>query len=203
LRAGADDSSNLRSVALGMTLALVPLMLSVPLAENCLVAFSDKIAAVLSDTSLEIVDRGVSEPLRESHRRQSVRYVAGVALLSLVAVPLLWGLAHTSLIGGLGVHSRGPLMLAFVISLIAFVLLALAQFELMLPITMARADLALRCVVVAVGVTAIVAAITFSIGLTQAGPVALIVGTCTFAVLAVATSTRFIATAPQRLVGAM
>jgi polysaccharide biosynthesis protein PelF len=203
LRAGSDGSPELRSVALGMTLALVPLMLSVPLAENCLVAFSEKIAGVLSDTSIAVVDRGVAEPLRESHRQQSLHYVGGLSLLSLVAVPVLWALAHTSLIGGLGVHSKGPLMLAFVISLIAFVLLALAQFELMLPITMAAPGLALRCVVVAVGVTAIVAAIAFAGGFTQAGPVSLIVGTCTFAAVAMRTSTRFIASAPLRLVGAM
>jgi hypothetical protein len=202
LRASSTGSSHLRSVALGMTLALVPLMLSVPLAEGGLLTVLRRVASLLSDTNVSDIDDHLDRSVRDLHRDESTRYAVRLAVLSAVTVPLVWLLAQTGVFDGLGAHAKGALLLAFVISVIAYLILGWSQFELALTISWARPGLAVRCLVGAAVVAAIVAAITFGAGFEQAGPVSLIAGAAAAAVLAARTNGRFVERVARRLIDA-
>ena len=87
-----------------MTLALAPLMLSIPFAEKALHALFCRISDVLSETDFAEIDQS-GGVLSVFHRLQSLRYVTLVALVSLTALPLVWLLAHVGALSALGADS--------------------------------------------------------------------------------------------------
>ena len=202
LRASAGGSSEWRSVAVGMTLALVPAMLSIPLAESALYGLSSRVSAALSETSIAQID-DIGEGLNAFHRRQSLRYLTCIALLSLIAVSLIWLLADVGALTEFGADSRGALVLAFGISALGYLLLARAHLDLMPAITLGRPDLAVPCLLGGVAVMLLVAGVAFAIGFVQAGPISLIAGSSVSAVLASKACGRLFARVTRYIVGAM
>jgi glycosyltransferase involved in cell wall biosynthesis len=202
LRASSGGSSEWRSIAVGMTLALVPAMLSIPLAESALYGLSSRVSAALSGTSLARID-DIGEVLGAFHRRQSLRYVTCIAFLSLIAGSLIWLLAQAGALTDLGARSRGALMLAFAISALGYLLLARAHLDLMPAITLGRPDLAVPCLFGGVAVMVLVASIGFGVGFAQAGPISLIAGSSVSAVLATRACSRLFARVTRHIFGAM
>jgi polysaccharide biosynthesis protein PelF len=201
--AGSGGSSDLRSVAVGMTLALVPLLLTIPAAEGAVRALWARVFAVLSELSIGESDGRLGQLLRAARRQRFAQYLALLAVLSLVAVPALWGLASAGTLSGLGVHSKGALMLGFAISLIGYLFVARAQLDLSPVVTFDRPDIALRCVLAGIAAAVVVAVITFALGFLQAGPVALVAGGAVFAGCADRASDRFFNEITLHYVGAM
>jgi len=202
LRASPEGSSAWRSIAVGMTLALVPAMLSIPLAESTLHGLSSRVSAALSETSIAQID-DIGEVLHAFHRRQSLRYSTCIALLSLIGVSLIWLLADVGAFTELGVGSRGALVLAFAISAFGYLLLARAHLDLMPAITLGRADLAVPCLFGGAAVMVLVASVAFGVGFVQAGPIALVAGSSVSAVLASNACGRLFARVTRHIVGAM
>lgn len=201
LRAGSFTDAG--AVALGMTLALAPVLLSLPAAEDAAAAVSDRISAVISESPVSRDATELGEVAREFQRHQAARYLAQVAALSLITVPILWAIAGSGALGGLGVHSTGALMLALVISLISYLLLALAQFDLMPVLALGRPSPALRCVLAGLVVGVVVVAVMFAADVVQAGPIGLFAGTITFAVLAARTGRSFFGRVTAYLIDGM
>jgi glycosyltransferase involved in cell wall biosynthesis len=202
LRASSGGSSEWRSIAVGMTLALVPAMLSIPLAESALYGLSSRASAALSGTSIAQID-DIGEALHAFHRRQSLRYLTCIAVLSLIAGALIWLLAGVGAFSALGVGSRGALVLAFAVSALGYLLLARAHFDLMPAITLGRPDLAVPCLLGGVAVMLLVASVAFAVGFVQAGPISLIAGSAASAVLASKAGGRLFARVTRHIVGAM
>jgi len=202
LRGSAGGSSEWRSVAVGMTLALVPAMLSIPLAESGLYGLSSRVSAALSETSIAQID-DIGEGLHAFHRRQSLRYLSCIALLSLIAVPLIWLLADIGALTAFGAGSRGALVLAFAISALGYLLLARAHLDLMPAITLGRPDLAVPCLLGGVPVMLLVASVAFAVGFVQAGPISLLAGSSVSAVLASKACGRLFARVTRHILGAM
>jgi hypothetical protein len=202
LRASSGGLSEWRSIAVGMTLALVPAMLSLPLAERALYGLSSRVSTALSETSIAQID-DIGDVLHAFHRRRSLRYLTCIALLSLIAGSLIWLLADVGALTELGVRSRGALVLAFAISALGYLLLARAHLDLMPAITLGRADLAVPCLLGGVAVMALVASVAFAVGFVQAGPVSLIAGSSVSAVLASKACGRLFARVTRHIVGAM
>jgi hypothetical protein len=185
-----------------MTLALVPAMLSIPLAESTLYGLSSRASAALSETSIAQID-GIGEVLHAFHRRQSLRYLTCIALLSLIAAPLIWLLAGAGAFTELGVRSRGALVLAFAISALGYLLLARAHLDLMPAVTLGRPDLAVPWLLGGLVVMLLVASVAFGVGFVQAGPISLIAGSSVGAVLASKARGRLFARVTRHIVGAM
>ena len=93
LHAISGASPEWRSIAVGMTLALAPSILAIPIAEGALYGLSQSVATVFSEATVPQTKNRVGELLYVFHRRQSRRYAVRLALLSLIAVPLIWLLA--------------------------------------------------------------------------------------------------------------
>jgi glycosyltransferase involved in cell wall biosynthesis len=203
LRAISGASPEWRSIAVGMTLALAPSILAIPIAVGGPYTLSQSVATVFSEASVPQTEDGVGELLYAFHRRQSRRYAIDLALLSLIALPLIWLLANAGALAGLGVASTGALLLAFAISALAYLLLALAQFDLMPAISYGRPDLAVRCSLAGAGAMLVAASVAFAVGFVEAGAVSLIAGSSVMALLAARASRRFFARFTHHLVGAM
>jgi hypothetical protein len=202
LRASSGGSSDWRSVAVGMTLALVPAMLSIPLAESALHGLSSRASAALSETSIAQID-DIGEVLHAFHRRQSLRYLTCIALLSVIAIPLIWLLADAGALTELGASSRAALVLGFAVSALGYLLLARAHLDLMPAITLGRPDLAVPCLLGGVTVMLLVGSVAFGVGVVQAGPISLIAGGSVSAVLASKACSRLFARVTRHIVGAM
>jgi glycosyltransferase involved in cell wall biosynthesis len=203
LRAIAGGGQELRSIAVGMTLALAPSILAMPFAERAADALSVRTARVLSDTAIDEADSRIGGALYDSHRRQSVQYVALLALLSLVAGPLIWLTVRDGALARLGIGSTSALLLAYGLSALAYLFLARAQFDLMPAITLGRPGFAVRCALSGLGAMLVVGGVTFALGLAEAGPLTLLAGTSIWCLAAHRASERFFGRFTHHLVGAM
>jgi hypothetical protein len=125
------------------------------------------------------------------HSIRRSRFLAQVAIISALCIPAVWFLAATPAFRAIGVNSRGLLVVAFVLSLLSYLMLASAQFDSAIMLTLARAPLAVRSLAAGVLAAVIVAAGTFSLEYSLVGVVALFAGTAVFAVMANVRARRF------------
>ncbi len=174
---------DLGSVQVGMTLALVPLMLSLRAADDALHAFWQEACHTLSVTSIEQIDEACGE-LFASQRVLRSRYLRRLGLISVVCIPVLWLLDRAGSFHDVGVGSASILIASFSVSLCAYFALARAQFDSMLPLSLARPSLALRALAAGVAAMSSIAAAIFLFHTDAVGPVSLLVGTVTFALVA-------------------
>jgi glycosyltransferase involved in cell wall biosynthesis len=172
--------TDLSSVEVGMTLALIPLMVSLYAADAGLHRFWVSTCRALSDTPVDDAP-GFGSRLLSTQRSFRRRYLTGVLVISLVSVPVLWALADNGSLHALGVHATGLLMWSFVVSLLSYVLLASGQFDSAIPLGFASPRLALRSLAGGFLAAAIVAAVIFALGDPEAGFVSMFVGSCVFA----------------------
>jgi hypothetical protein len=181
---------DLTSVQVGMTLALVPLMLSLHAADDALQAFWQKACHLLSVTPVEQGD-SVCSALFQSHRTLRSRYLLRVVLIGLVCIPVLWLLARAHTFRDIGVGSTSVLVASFVVSLCAYIALARAQFDSMIALSLSRPLLALRSLAIGVAAMVVIAATIFLLHRDEVGPASLLVGALTFAVVANSSSGGF------------
>ncbi|MDE3202816.1 MAG: GT4 family glycosyltransferase PelF [Acidobacteriota bacterium] len=199
---GTVSAVDLSTVEAGMTLALVPLMVCVFVGDDAVKGFWEAMCATLSRRGPEESDAFCVE-LRRWHASRRVRYGALVAAISALCVPAAWLLAGTTALHELGVGSRSLFVTAFVVSLVAYLLLASAQFDSATMLTLAHPQPAVRSLAAGVLVAVVVAAATFPLRYPEVGLVALLAGTATAALAARGGGRRFLGDLPARLVRSM
>jgi len=186
----STTSADLYTVAVGMTLALLPLMVSLFAADDAMQRFWEAMCAGLSATDLGDAE-GFATELSRWHSVRRRRYLAQVALISVLYVPVIWLLADDGAFHSLGVSSNSLLVSAFVMSLVAYLLFGAAQFDAAMTLTLARAPWAVRSLGAGVLAAAIVVAATVALHYPEVGVVGLLVGTAVFAVTAHLSARRF------------
>jgi glycosyltransferase involved in cell wall biosynthesis len=186
----STTATDLTSTQVGMTLALVPLMLSLYAADTGLWRFRTATSQALSDIPAHDAQEFAGR-LLASHRSARSRYLLGLLVVSLVSIPALWALAHTGSLHVFGVRSTSPVTAAFAVSVGAYGLLASGIFDTAVPLTFARPMFALWSLAAGALATTVVAVVLFSLDDFEAGFVALFVGAAVFAVFAAGRNRRF------------
>lgn len=199
---GSVSAVDLSTVEAGMTLALVPLMVCVFVADDAVKGFWEAMCRTLSGRGPGESDAFCAE-LRQWHASRRVRYIALVAAISALCVPAAWLLAGTTALNEIGVGSRSLFVTAFVVSLVAYLLLASAQFDAATTLTLAHPQSAVRSFSAGMLVAVIVAAATFPLHYPEVGLVAMLAGTATAALAARSGGRRFLSDLPARLVRSM
>lgn len=194
--------ADLSTVEVGMTLALLPLMVSLFVADDAVQRFWEAMCRTLSTTALG-GSAGFATELHRWHSGHRLRFLVQVAIISAVCVPAAWLLADTSAFRAIGVSSRSLFVVAFVVSLLSYLLLASAQFDSVMILTLARPHVAVRSLAVGVLVAVMVAAATFPLDFPEVGLVAMFAGTAVFALSANRSARRFFRDLPFQFVRSM
>lgn len=184
------SAADLYTVAVGMTLALLPLAISLFAADDAIRESWEIMYGGLSTTDLRGSTAFATE-LYRWHSDRRWRFLAQVAIISALCIPAIWFLADTAAFRALGVSSRGLLVAAFVVSLLSYIMFASAQFDSATTLILGRAPLAVRSLAAGVLTAVIVAVGTFALEYPLVGVVALFAGTTVFAVTANLSTRRF------------
>jgi glycosyltransferase involved in cell wall biosynthesis len=186
----STTATDLTSVQAGMTLALVPIMLSLFAAGAGLKRFRTATSKALSNVRADDA-KGFARLLVASHRSVRWRYLLGLLVVSLGSIPVLWALADTGSLHVFGVRSTSPVTAAFVVSVCAYGLVASGIFDTAVPLTFARPMFALWSLAAGALAATVVAVVLFALDDFEVGFVSLFVGAAVFAVAAAARNRRF------------
>jgi hypothetical protein len=186
----STTAADLTSTQVGMTLALVPIMLWLYAADAGLWRFRTATSQALSEIPAHDTQR-FAGLLMASHRSARSRYLLGLLVVSLVSIPVLWVLADTGALHVFGVRSTNPVTAAFVVSVCAYGLLASGIFDTAVPLTLARPMFALGSLAAGALVTTVVAIVLFALDDFETGFVSLFVGAAVFAFSAAGRNRRF------------
>ena len=201
-RSSTVSAGDLSSVQVGMTLALLPLMVSLFAVDDAVQRFWGAMCRALSATDPDsLASFGADQRRLQAARR--FRILGQVAAISALCVPAAWFLAGTRAFGDLGVSSRSYFVTAFVTSLVAYLLLGSALVDSVTMLTLSWSRSVVRALAAGVLVAAVVAASTFPVGYPEVGLVAMVAGTATFAVAAAVAGRRFAGELPYHLVRSM
>jgi glycosyltransferase involved in cell wall biosynthesis len=187
----STSASDLTSIQVGMTLALVPIMLSLYAADAGLRRFWSAASRALSNTAAPDT-AGFANQLVATHRSVRSRYLLGVVVLSLLSIPGLWALAHTDSLHVFGVRSTNLVEVAFVVSVCAYGLVASGIFESALALSFGRPGYALWSLVSGVLASTAVAAALFALDDFEVGFASLFLGAAVFAVAGAVRNRRFL-----------
>jgi hypothetical protein len=148
-RAAHGQINSISGIELGLTLALLPLIMAVPVAEHALLMLSGKSGEMLSSTPADHLG-WFGETLAAFHRGRLYFYLAHVFVLSLISAGLFALCVSYGWLDPLGIHLDSSIEGSFAISMGGYLLMGWGQFNCMFALALARPFLAVRSVLISV-----------------------------------------------------
>jgi glycosyltransferase involved in cell wall biosynthesis len=148
-RAAHGQINTISGVELGLTLALLPLIMAVPVAEHSLLLFWARSGDFLSSTPADRLG-WFGEMLAGFHRRRLYFYLVHVAVLSLLSAGLFALCVRYGWLNPLGVHLNHNIEGSFAVSMGGYLLFGWGQFNCMFALALAKPFVAVRSVLIGV-----------------------------------------------------
>jgi hypothetical protein len=148
-RAAHGQINSFSGVELGLTLALLPLIMAVPVAEHALLLFWGKSCEFLSSTSADQLG-WFGEVLAVFHRRRLHLYLLHLVVLSLLSAGLFVVCMRYGWLDPIGIHLNHNVEGSLAVSMGGYLLMGWGQFNCMFALALAKPFLAVRSVLISV-----------------------------------------------------